>query len=80
MSSHINIKSILKRTVYILNIAGFPGGLHGKESACNTGDPGQIPGLGRSPAEENGNQLLYSTLKNSMDRGAWWATVLGITK
>ena len=40
MSSHINIKSILKRTVYILNIAGFPGGLHGKESACNTGDPG----------------------------------------
>ena len=44
MSSHINIKSILKRTVYILNIAGFPGGLHGKESACNAGDQGSIPG------------------------------------
>ena len=53
---------------------GFPGGSAGKESACNTGDPGLIPGLGRSPGEGNGNPLQYSRLKNPMDRGAWWAT------
>ena len=45
------------------------------ESACNAGDPGLIPGLGRSPEEGNGNQLLYSFLESSMDKGAWWATV-----
>ena len=50
---------------------GFPGGLEVKESASNAGDPGSIPGLGRSPGEENGNALQYSCLKNSMDREAW---------
>ena len=45
-----------------------------KESACNAGDPGSIPGLGRSP-EGNGNPLQYSCLENPVDRGAWWATV-----
>ena len=59
---------------------GFPGGSHGKESACNTGYLGLIPGLGRSPGEENGYPLQYSCLENSMDRGAWWATVHGVTK
>ena len=49
----------------------------GKESACNAGDPGSIPGLGRSPGERNGNPLLYSCLKNSTDRGAWQATIHG---
>ena len=53
----------------------FPGGSDGKESACNTGDPGSIPGLGRSSGEGNGNPLQYSCLENSMDRGAWRATV-----
>jgi len=59
---------------------GFPGGSDGKESACNTGDLGLIPGLGRSPGEGNGNPLQYSCLVSSMDRGAWWATVDGITE
>ena len=54
---------------------GFPGGSGGKESACNAGDPGLIPGSGRSTAEGNGNPLQYSGLENSMDRGAWRATV-----
>ena len=44
-------------------------------SAGETGDVGLIPGLGRSPGEEKGNPLQYSCLENSMDRGAWWATV-----
>ena len=44
-----------------------------KESTCNAGDPGSIPGSGRSPGEGNGNPLEYSCLENSMDRGAWWA-------
>ena len=55
----------------------FPGGSDGKESACNVGDLGLIPGLGKSPGEENGNPLQYSCLENSMHRGAWWATVDG---
>ena len=46
-----------------------------KESACNAGDPGLIPGLGRSPGEGNGNPLQYSYLENPIGRGAWWATV-----
>ena len=46
-----------------------------KESACNAGDLGLIPGLGRSPGEGNGYPLQYSCLGNSMDRGAWQATV-----
>ena len=54
---------------------GFPGGSDSKESACNTGDLGAIPGLGRSPGVGNGNPLQYSCLENSKDRGVWWATV-----
>ena len=59
---------------------GFPGGSEGKASACNAGDPGLIPGLRRSPGEENSNPLQYSCLENPMDREAWWATVHGVTK
>ena len=55
-------------------------GLDSKESACNAGDPGSIPGSGRSPGEGNDNPLPYSCLGNPMDRGAWWATVHGVTK
>ena len=54
---------------------GFPGVSDGKESACSAEDPGSILGLGRSPAEGNGNSLQYSCLENLMDRGVWWATV-----
>ena len=53
---------------------------NGKESACNAGDQGLIPGLGRSSGEGNGNPLQYSYLENFMDRGAWWATVCGVAK
>ena len=62
------------------NIVGFPGGSDGKESACNAGDWGSIPGLGRSPGEGNGFPFQYSFLENSMDRGAWWATVHEVPK
>ena len=58
----------------------FPGGSDGKESACNAGDLGSMPGLGRSLGEGNGNPLQYSCLENPMDRGAWWAVVPGVTK
>ena len=54
-------------------------GSAGRESACNAGDPGSIPGSGKSPGEGNGNPPQYSCLENSMDRGAWWATVHGVT-
>ena len=61
---------------------GFPHSSVGKESACNAGDPGLIPGSGRSPGEGNSNThsipLQYSCLENPMDRGAW--QVHGVTK
>ena len=59
---------------------GFPGGSDGKESACNVGDLGSIPGLGRSPSEGNGYPRQYSCLENPIDRGVWWATVHGVTE
>ena len=59
---------------------GFPYSSIGKESACNAGDSGLIPGLGRSPGEGNGNPLQYCCLENPMDKGAWWATVHGVTR
>ena len=59
---------------------GFPGGSDGKESACNAGDLGLIPRLGRCPGGGYGNPLQYSCLDNPMDRGAWWATVHGVPK
>ena len=59
---------------------GFTGGSDSKESACHMGDPGSIPGLGRSPEKGNGNPLQYSCLENSMDRGAWQATVHGVAR
>ena len=58
----------------------FPGGSDGKESACNSGDLGLIPGSGRSPEEGNAYPLVYSCLENPMDRGAWWATVHRVAK
>ena len=62
---------------------GFPGGSNGKKS-CNTGEPGSIPGSGRSPGEGNGYPFQYSSLENSMDRGQstvfWQATLHGVAK
>ena len=63
-----------------LHYAGFPCSSDVKESACNAGNLGLTPGLGRSPGEGNGNPLQCSCLENSMDRGTWWATVHEVTK
>ena len=68
-----------EKYVKLTKYQGLPGGSDGKESACSAGDLGLTPGLGRSSAEGNGNPLQYSSLENSMDRGAWWATVHGVT-
>ena len=59
---------------------GFPGDSDSDESACNAGDPGSIPGLGRVPREGNGNPLQFFCLENSTDREAWQATVHRVRK
>ena len=59
---------------------GFPAGSYGKESTCNVGDLGSIPGSGRSLGGGHGNPLQCSCLENPMGRGAWQATVHGVTK
>ena len=76
------VRKILWRRNRLLTpvFLGFPGGSDGKNSACNAGDLGLIPGLGKSPGEGNGYPLQYSGLENSMDRGAWQATVHGVAK
>ena len=63
-----------------LCLRSLPGGTDDKESSCSVRDVGWIPGLGRSPGGGHGNPLQYSGLENSMDRGAWWATVHGAAK
>ena len=65
----------------LLSVAsnGLLCGSDGKDT-CNVGDLGLIPGLGRFPGYGNGYPLQYSCLENSMDRGAWWATVHGVTE
>ena len=77
------VNNVLSWVGYLLGVCkreDFPGGSDGKESACNAGNLGLIPGLGRSPEEENGNLLQYSCLRNPMDRRAWWATVHSVAK
>ena len=59
---------------------GFPGSSVSKESACSAGDPGLIPGSGRSSGEGNGNPLQYSCLENPIDRGAWQAAAHGVIR
>ena len=66
--------------VIYYDLLGLPCGLGGKESSCNEGDLGLIPGSGRSPGGGNVNLLQYSCLENYMDRGVWQATVHGVTK
>ena len=71
----------LKSVSYALGfIRSSLGGSDSKASACNVGDLGSIPGSGRYPGEGNGNPLQYCCLENSMDGGAWWATVHGVAK
>ena len=66
--------------MWLGKLLGLPEGLDGKESACNVGDPGSIPGSGSSPGEGNGYPFQYSYLENLMERGAWQATVHGVAK
>ena len=72
------------RTTYLLSYnkykCGFPAFSEVKNLRANAGDTSSVPGLGRSPGEGNDNPLQYSCLQNPMDRGAWWATVHGVTK
>ena len=67
-------------SIYLNLARGFLGGSDGKESAPSAGDLGSVPGLGRSPGKGHGNPLQFSGLETPMDRGAWWATVHGVTK
>ena len=67
----------LRKSKFLL---GFPGVSDGKASACSVGGLGSIPGLGRSPGEENGYPLQYSCLGNPMDRGAWQSIVHGVAE
>ena len=66
--------------VLLINGSGFPGGSVVKNLPPNAGNEDLIPGLGRSPGEGNSNPLQYSHLENPMDRGAWQASVYGVTK
>ena len=75
-SSTPQFKSISSLTLSLLY--GPPRALNSKASVYNAGDPSSIPGLGRSPGEENGNPLQDYCLENPMDRGAWQATVHGV--
>ena len=74
------MQAMVKKYLSLFQVCGFSGGSDSKGSACNMGDLGSIPGLGRLPEEGNGNSHQYSCLQNYMDRGAWQATVCGILK
>ena len=82
------VGSSVQHTQHLLYVRLFLGGKHTcrggskkhKESACNAGHPDSIPGSGRSPGKGNGNPLQYSRLENSMDGGAWQASVHGVAK
>ena len=76
----MNILFLVKANSVHNFFRSLPNGSEVKVSACNVGDLGLIPGLGRSPGEGNGNPLQYSCLENLMDRGAWQATVHGVKK
>ena len=68
------------KEVFFFELLVLPDGSDGKESVCNAGDLGLTPGSGRSPGEGKGYPLQDPCLENPMDRGAWWATVHGVTK
>ena len=76
----LDTNEAIQQTLYKKTLYNFPGGSDDKTSAYNAGDPGLIPGLGRSSGEGNGNPLQYSCLENPMDGGALQATVHGVAK
>ena len=67
-------------TFLFSSLLGFAGSSDSKESGCNAGDPGSIPGSGKPTGEGNDNPFQYYCLENPMDRGVWWATVHEVTK
>ena len=75
-----NNKSLRNVRSPVHSLLGFTYSSVGKDSACNAGDLGLIPGLGRSSGEGNGNPLQYSCVQNPMDRGAWRAAVHGVVR
>ena len=79
LPTKVHIVKAMSKLVKVFPVV-IPDGSEVKASACNSGDMGSIPGLGRSPGEGNGNPLQYPCLENIMDRGAWWAAVHGVTK
>ena len=83
-STKIDTSSSKLSSIFIYEVnkedKGFPGGSDGKESACNAGDLGSVPGLGRSPGGGHGNPLQYSCLENPMDGGVRWATIHGVAE
>ena len=71
MAFTISLRMRNKKQSLLRPSSDVPGGSDGTASAYNAGDPGSVPGLGRSPGEGNGNPLQYSCLENPMDEGAW---------
>ena len=80
LCKHLYSKRHVQEYSWCIIYTGFPGGLDGKDSACNAGDRGSIPGSGRCPGEGNGSPLQHSCLENPMDRGAWRGAVHGVAK
>ena len=74
----LSISATLYKNTWLM--PGNTDGSDGKESACNVGDLGSIPGMGISPGEKNGYPPQYSCPENSMVRGAWWAIVHGVAE
>ena len=77
---HFSAKEFSGICPQLMHNQGFPGGSDSEESSCNAGDLGLIPKLGRSSGEGNGYPLQYSSLEDSMNRGAWWAIVHEVAK
>ena len=82
MNFYLGSQDVSSRKTHssLIGYLDFPGGLDGKQSACNAGDRDSIPGSVRSPGDKNGNPLQCSCLGNPMDRGVWWAIVHGVEK
>ena len=76
--SGLPLPSRKKTLLVYYDVWGFPGSSDSKESACNVGYLGSIPGLGRFPREGHGNPLQCSCLENPRDGGAWWAAIYGV--
>ena len=77
LSDLTGLKQEVNNLPRVTSLSGFPGDSDGRESACNSGNPGLTPGWVSSPGKGNGNPLQYSCLENSMDRGAWQTTAHG---